>query len=517
MNVGDNPLFTLQGAPPDGGYTYVYKWWDQTVDVSRLPSIYKLINQGGSLQFSVTQCDGYGQSNVYSGSIVVNFPPALTSSPTISSNDQSFPFSTVLGATAYDPEHPGGTELTFGWYDGPALISSGTTAIVSTGTYRNDLFILVGSDQTLTQRIIDFQNGVTQINYFIRGFSPTGLQGSTSSISNSIVSSANNLSEVIIGPGQQATFTAYAQDTSPGQLQFLWTAGTLNGWTAPFQTTDTPSVLANGLYRSQIVLGVSIETPGLKTVQCEVTNLQTLQSIDFDATISLLAAQAPTITSISTDAPVINGGYAVSQAGFVHFSAAASDPNNALLSYQWNFSQPSLVLFGRTVMLRPQDYPIFDEVVLTGSGTTPGTGPLPIIGQVTVTDRFGQSSTVNLNQFITTLVWPFTQVAPQTSGTGSTSLQKRYWGVSDQSTISLNDLATLNSDFSSQRNQSVTFNASAQYLYIIYPSVFGAATINVNGTIATDWLLTVLAFNAVTYNIYRSATAVTGAFQVVIS
>lgn len=518
-NVGDILTFTLDNAPPDGGgYTYVWKWWDRTVNATVVPEIQKQLNIGGTLDISITQCDKFGQNQVYNGSVLVNFPPVIIGSPTVSNNDVAFPFNTLMRSTSYDPDHPGGTELSFAWYNGPTLVSAGTTTVVSTGTYLNELALDgVSTDETLTQIITDTMNGVTKVNYFLRGFEPSGLQGSSSSISNSIVNSANNLSEIIIGPGVEATFTAYAQDTSAGQLQFFWSAGTLDGWSTPFILTDTPGVLANGLFRSQITLPVANETPGVKSVFCTVTNLQTLQEITFSNTVSLIAPGTPTITSISADAPFINGGYAVSQAGFVHFSASAADPNNALLSYKWTFSQPSLVLFGRTVMLRPADYSIFNEDSMVGNGTNQGTGPLPIVGQVTVSDRFGQSSTVNMNQFITTLVWPFTQVAPQTSGTGTTALQKRYWGVSDEVTLGLDDLTTLNSDFSSQRNQSDTFNPAAQYIYIVYPSTFGQATINVNGAIATDWLLTVTSFNAVTYNVYRSATPLTGTFQVVIS
>ena len=493
-------------------------WWDNTIDTRSVPVVQKQLNVGGTLPYSVVQSDILGRSITYNGSLVVNFPPAIVGLPSISVNDAAFPYDTLLQSTSYDPEHPGGTELTFEWYDGPAFISNGITTIVSTGTYLNGLEVDgLDTDETLTQIITDTSNGVTQINYFLRGFTPSGLQGSSSSISNSIISSANNVSNIIIGPGQEATFTAYAQDTSNGQLQFLWSAGTLNGWTQNFQTTDTPAPLSNGLYKSQITLSVGTETSGVKTVLCEVTNLETLQSIIFDSAVSLVAAQAPTITAISTDAPIINGGYAVSQSGFVHFSAVGADPNNALLSYEWVFTQPAVTLYGRTVMLRPSDYAVFDETILVGNGTNPGTGPLPIIGQVTVTDRFDQTSTVSLNQFVTTLVWPYTQVAPATSGTGSTALQKRYWGVSDKTSLETDDLLSLNSDFSNQRNLIQTFNPSSQYIYVIYPAAFGTATINLNTSVVTDWLLTVVTFNAVSYNVYRSGSLLSGLNTVIIS
>ena len=521
-NVGDKITFTLQGAPPGGGgYTYVFKWWDGTSDTTQVPSVQKVLNKGGLLAFSVIQCDAFGRSQTYNSTIAVNFPPVVIGSPSISNNDATFPFSSILSSVSYDPDHPGGTnypnELSFAWYNGPLLISTGTTTITSQGTFQNHLALTsIGTNQTLTQVITDTGTGITRLNYSIRGTSAAGLQGSGATISNSIVNSANNLSEIIIGPGQEATFTAYAQDTSPGQLRFLWSAGTLNGWSSGTQITQSPTQLANGLSKSQITLPVSAESPGVKTVNCTVTNLSTLQSITFNNAVNLVAALAPTITSISTDAPLINGGYAVSQAGFVHFSATAADPNNALLTYQWVFSQPSVAFYGRTVMLRPSDYSVFAETILAGNGTNAGTGPLPVTGQITVIDRFGQSSTVAINQFVTALVWPFTQVGPETSGTGSTSLQKRYWGVSSLSTLEATDLLTLSTDFSSQKNMSIAVNPTSQYIYVIYPASFGLATINFGNAIATDWLLTIVTFNAVTYNVYRSPTPQTGAFQITI-
>jgi hypothetical protein len=519
-NVDDVVVFTLNrvaGFSGDGEYTYVWKWWDGTVTVTKGPTASKLINKGGTLSYSVIQSDKFGRSQLYSGNINVNEPPVVMGSPTVTENDAEFPFNTVLSSVSYDPDHPGGVELSFAWYNGATLISTGTTTVLSTGIYQNSLAVTVTEDQTLTQVITDTLNGVTRVNYFLRGYEPSGLQGSSSSISNSIISSANNLSQIIIGPGQQAIFTSYAQDTSPGQLKFVWSAGTNEGWSVPFSGTEFPSPLSTGLYRSQITKDVSSETPGFKTVNCVITNLTTEQSINVNSSVTLIEAQVPTITAISTDAPIINGGYAVSQAGYVHFSVTAADPNNALLYYQWTFTQPNISLFGRTVMLRPADYGVFDEAILVGNGTEPGTGPLPIIGQVTVTDRFGKSSTVSLNSFITTLVWPYTQVSPQTSGTGSTSLQKRYWGVAEDAAMEQGDLPLLNSDFSSARNLSETFNPLNQYVYLVYPSVFGPATINVNGTIASDWLLTVSTFNAVSYNVYRSAAPLTGVYQIVLN
>jgi hypothetical protein len=516
-NVGDTKQFILAGAPAAGnGYAFTWNWWDNSVSVTTVPHVAKRINQGGTLPYNLVQSDAFGRNVTYSGSIIVNQPPQLVGAPTISVNDQAFPFNTLLNGTAADPDHPGGVELSFAWYNGSSFISNGTTLVIATGTYANSLAVYgLTSNETLTQVIRDTANGTTRVNYPLIGFAQNTLNGSSSSINNTVVNS-NNLSTAYIGPGATATFTAFAQDTSLGQLQFQWLAGTLDGWLANFTETDLPSPSANNLYKSQITLSLANQTQGPKDVHCTVTNLTTLESINFETAINLIAPLPPVITSISTDAPFINGAYTVSQAGFVHFSATASDPNNALLTYEWIFLQPLVSLYGQEVMLRPADYSIFAESNLESSGTNTG-GPLPIQGQLSVRDRYGQSTTVAINDFITTLVWPFSQVSPQTSGTGSTTLQVRYWGVSTLISISQQDLSGFNSDFGSSRNSSNSFSPVSQFIYIVYPESFGNAIIDVNGTIATDWLLTQVTFNSVLYNVYRSSTPLSGIFQVTIS
>jgi hypothetical protein len=514
-NVGDILTFTLAGAPADGGgYTYLFKWWDGTVNTTKVPTVQKQLNMGGTLALSLIQCDQFGQSQTYPATVIVNFQPVIIGAPTVSQNDTFFPFNSVLTSISYDPEHPGGTELSFTWYNGPTFISSGTTAVLSAGTYQNQLEVdAIVANQTITQIITDTQNGVTQLNFYLRGTPPSGLQGSSSSINNSLINSTNNLSEIIIGPNAEVTFTAYANDQSGGQLQFDWSLSTVDGWASDFTFTETPTPLPSGLYKSQITRPVSAESAGTKIAFCTVTNLLTGQTIIFNTTVQLINPDAPTVTSISTDAPIINGGYAVAQAGFVHFTAQAADPNNALLAYRWDFSQPSLTLYGKTVMIKPSDYGIFDEATLEGNGTDITGGPAPILGGVTVTDRYGESSTISLQSFITTLVWPNTQLSPDTSGTGSTTLQKRYFGLSNLSTLQQNDLADLSSDFASSRNFSHAFNTANQFIYFIYPATFGPAAFTVNGVISSDWLLTVVTFNSVTYNVYRSSTVLSGLFQ----
>jgi hypothetical protein len=541
MNVGDLETFTLTGAPSDGGgFTYCWFWWDGTVTVTSVPSATKQLNLGGTMSITLIQCDAYGHSQTYTISITVNNPPLLINAPTISTNDAVFPFSTVLSSVAYDPDHPGGVELNFSWLNGSVPLGSGVTSVPSTGTYQNSLSVAgVTQNTTYTQVIYDNAAGTTKVNYSVRGTAPTGLQGSGASVNNSIISNTSNLGEVIIGPNQAVTFSAFAQDTHTGQLQFAWTLKQFDGWSSDFSVTDTPAPLTTGAYQDQITRNVGGETPGLKIANCLVTSLSTGQSINIRETVQLLSALPPTIISITTDAPTISAGLAVSQAGWVHFFATASDPNNAIVSYRWDFTQPSITIYGKTVLLTPAQYSVFAESSLeTG-------GPRAILGSLTVTDRFGQSTTVQLSDFLAIQVFPSTQVAASTSGTGTGggssssgsgsggsssggsssggsggstgTMKKVYWGVNANLSLSDGDIVALNSQFQTNRILNVTLTPSGQYLYFVIPASFGSATFNVNGLLNTAWILTTQTFDGDTYNIYRSQNLLTGTFQVAVS
>jgi len=400
-NVGDIKTFTVPGGATDGSIRYVWKWWDSTVDVTTVPTIQKTLNQGGvNLPVEVEYCDALGHSATISTTITVNAPPVLTSSPTISANDRLFPFNTTMQATAYDPEAAGA--LSFAWLNGAAGLGSGITTIPSAGTYQNSLTVSgVSANTTYTQVITDADGGVTRLQYGVRGQAPSGLAGSGSAISNSIVSNSNNLSEVTIGPGATVTFTDYAQDSSAGQLQFVWTLAQGDGWAADFTFTETPAQLSNGSYKSAITRDVSAESAGKKIAHCVVTNLTTGQAIEIKSTVQLVAPLPPVISAMSTDAVPQTGFYKVLRDSFVHLTGTASDPNNLLLSYRWDFTQPAgVTLWGREIMLRPDQYAVFNQDVLVANG------PRQIIGALTVTDRYNLSDAKSIQSFLSVQVWP---------------------------------------------------------------------------------------------------------------
>lgn len=400
-NVGDVKTFTVPGGAADGSIRYVWRWWDGTVDVTTVPTIQKTLNRGGvNLPVDVDYCDALGNSSTISTTITVNQPPILTGSPTISNNDKLFPFNSVMQSTAYDPEGAGA--LSFAWFNGNSSLGAGSTTIPSAGTYQNSFTASgVSANATYTQVITDVDGGETRLQYSLRGEDPAGLAGSGAAISNSIISNSNNISEVIIGPGAEVTFTDYAQDANPGQLQFVWTLAQADGWAADYTTTDTPAQLGNGSYKSAITRDVSGESAGLKIARCVVTNLTTSQSITIRSTVQLTMPLPPTISSMSTDGSPQGGFFKVLRNASVHLTGTASDPNNLLLSYRWDFTQPpGVTLWGRQIMIRPDQYPVFDQATLVTNGAK------PLVGVLTVTDRYNLSDAKSIQSFLTVQIWP---------------------------------------------------------------------------------------------------------------
>jgi hypothetical protein len=131
-----------------------------------------------------------------------------------------------------------------------------------------------------------------------------------------------------------------------------------------------------------------------------ITNTVTHQSITIVSRVTLFSPRVPSITGISTDALAQGGYYQVLRSKFVHFSGTATDPNNQLLAYRWDFTVPPETLWGRAVMLRPDAYPgIFDQGALAANG------PVAMTGNLTVIDRFALQDSQTVQSFVNVQVW----------------------------------------------------------------------------------------------------------------
>lgn len=113
---------------------------------------------------------------------------------------------------------------------------------------------------------------------------------------------------------------------------------------------------------------------------------------------------------------------------------------------------------------------------------------------------------------------------PGAGATASTSLvfrNKRYWGVSPNTTLTGPEIIALSSEFSTSRVKDITYNASggtgSNYIYYAYPTSFGNLNaVTVGGLAFSDYTTTVVNFTNASgytsqYNLIRINNIQTGA------
>lgn len=125
-----------------------------------------------------------------------------------------------------------------------------------------------------------------------------------------------------------------------------------------------------------------------------------------------------------------------------------------------------------------------------------------------------------IDQNITTnKTWTITISDGQNSATKSTSINfynKRYYGVSPNTTLTDSDILAMSGEFSSSRIQNRIFDCTGgNYFYFAYPSSFGTATFKVGGLSFSDVVLSVQSFTNASdytenYNVYRCGNLQTG-------
>lgn len=98
---------------------------------------------------------------------------------------------------------------------------------------------------------------------------------------------------------------------------------------------------------------------------------------------------------------------------------------------------------------------------------------------------------------------------------------KRYWGVSANTSLTDAEVIALSSEFASSTAKKINFDCTGgKYFYIAYPASWGDIEAKVGGLSYTDWTLVQRAFvnasgHSETYNIYRSGYLQTGSNIVV--
>lgn len=111
------------------------------------------------------------------------------------------------------------------------------------------------------------------------------------------------------------------------------------------------------------------------------------------------------------------------------------------------------------------------------------------------------SATVN-GPFNTNQTWQLTVTDGQTVANTSESLvfrNRRYWGVSPNTTLSNAEILALSSEFSTTRVKDITYNASvapgSNYIYYAYPTSFGTLNaVTVGGLAFSDYTVNVVNF-----------------------
>lgn len=96
--------------------------------------------------------------------------------------------------------------------------------------------------------------------------------------------------------------------------------------------------------------------------------------------------------------------------------------------------------------------------------------------------------------------------------------QAIYWGLSDDATLSTAQINALNTALATSRAQTRVLSPAGQYLYIVYPAAFGAATFTVNGLSNNDFTLvtqnhTPAGGSSTSYRVYKSNNLLTGTYS----
>lgn len=393
-NVGDIETFEVFGDLPAGqDFTFVWKWWDGEVTATTTQSTTKRINMGGNpadnnlLRYTVTMVDQHGASETYEGFVEVNNPPSIVPPPTVTPNDSTFPFSTVLRLQTFDFETP---TQTYQWFQGSTFLGNGTitsagsvagyyagTLVNNFASSANELTYIANSNEDVRAYAFDGAGGTTTFDFQVRGKNPPN------PFSSFTIATPGAIFEVIaqptrVGPGQLADFYLYTPilDNEP---TFLWEYETTAGWIVNSSSAGATTAQPNGSFVNKDSKALDTETEGIRQVRVTITDPPSGNVTVVTLTLELFPNSAPTGVTVTTSSDDNDMNVAVDDV--IQYTASASDPDDDLLRYKWNFSVPATgVLWGRTVMV-----------------STAGLSAGQILaGTLTVIDRLNAETTVTL-------------------------------------------------------------------------------------------------------------------------
>lgn len=389
-NVGEFKTFILNGNVPTQAMAYVWKWWDNSVDVTSNGTISKQLNVGGdpsdsyNLRFACEAVNEVGQSSEFLSTISVNNPPSIVlGSTTLSKNGDDFVFRTTASVIAYDLENEA---VAFAWFAGGQSIGGGSptyTGSVSgtyAGTYCGDYsgtqsYVThdVVTNGSLTCLIYDTSGGTTAIQFDLFGQSPAQSYSAPQVVP--YLATIDSASEPVvrIGVGEYAEFSVYTQANS-NPTSFQWAFYGSNGWAATTFDNGTTTALEDGAFQNSVLKTTVGETVGHKTAECLIVDTVTGQSATVDIPVQFIANTGPVIGTVTIlPASPVSGDV-------MSLEVNATDADADLLIYQWYFPDFGRTLYGRKVF-------ISNTGILSGN---------PLFATVTVTDRLGNSASENV-------------------------------------------------------------------------------------------------------------------------
>lgn len=398
----------FNGLPPGVPVTYVWRWWDGSVTATTTPSTTKTLNKGGNpansqlLYFTVTAALPDAQHLTTINSVQVNWPPMIQPSPTVSRNDEFFPYTSQVALTAWDVEQGGalsfvytlaGTVIGNGSSSPSGLITStydGTTVQVY-GT-NNTFNRTVNNDETIRLHVIDAQSGTRVVDFDFVGDSAPPPTIGVSAGPRLVTSDATSLPDQRIGVNEYADFVVYASHPVSNTFDFLWSFFGSHGWATNLFSTGTTTTLATGGVKNDYIKALAGETGGTKKVVITVRNTTTGEVIEELIDVTLVANQTAATATLKAfqGASELANETLVAAGSKIEFTVQAADPDFDLVSYFWQFSQPSPVLPASLKLWGP-------KVLVDTTGYPSGAA---IQGTMTASDRFGATVLFNVSPTI---------------------------------------------------------------------------------------------------------------------
>lgn len=365
LSPGTTPIQVGYGLGIDvvasGAVSYIWSFWDGSVETTSAGTIQKVVNEGGSLGWTCAVANEWGQSSVVSGSIAVNSPPVIQSA-TLSNNDLPPTYSTVLTAKISDPNSSSPILV---WLDG---VTPTTISTLSHGTTEGtaNLSFNVATSATKVLHAVDVNGGTTLLDIDVRALPYKPI----------IAAVVSQPKSQRIGNNSTVRFTCRATDPNGGGTPtFAWDFLTTEGWvssdfssvtgfspiTGGYRSNGLTQNLSGGVYQNTVLLpSISNQTAGSRRVKLTITPTVG-DPVVLYGSVTLIENHAPVIQRFDILSPDnIQPGVATT------IRAIVTDQDNDVLSYSWamtNISDPITGLNSNPIVVHP------NGTLLTGTLT----------------------------------------------------------------------------------------------------------------------------------------------------